>query len=150
MKKISVLLLVVMMLFAFTACDDNPNDEGSKIPMDTLKTLFKDVVGYSDFETGYAEDDSFTSSEGYSVIYSFSTQKQDSLITEWTIDIKSATKEGADTISFTISSKDLGSNIEVTIGENKYSVAASDIKDKTIITGFVGDDDEEEKTPLAN
>ena len=44
MKKISVLLLAVMMLFAFTACDDNPNDEGSKIPMDTLKTLFKEVV----------------------------------------------------------------------------------------------------------
>ena len=78
-----------------------------------------------------------------------STVKNGDSITEWVFDI-TATKEGADTISFTISSKDLGSNIEVTIGENKYSVAASDIKDKTIITGFVGDDDEEEKTPLAN
>ena len=151
MKKISVLLLAVMMLFAFTACDDNPNDEGSKIPMDTLKTLFKEVVGNSAFDISnpYYEDETFKSSEGYDVTYDMSTVKNGDSITEWVFDI-TATKEGADTISFTISSKDLGSNIEVTIGENKYSVAASDIKDKTIITGFVGDDDEEEKTPLAN
>ncbi len=148
MKKLLILFLALVAVFGFVACDNNPNDEGSDVPMDTLKTIFKEAVGNSDFDTGYLVDQPFDSTTGYHVIFDMNATKDGESITSWTIDINSATKEGADTISFVISSTDLGKNIEVTIGEEKYNVAANDIKGDTTIPGFVGDDDEEEQVPL--
>lgn len=148
MKKLLILFLALVAVFGFVACDNNPNDEGSDVPMDTLKTIFKEAVGNSDFQTPYLIDEEFESSTGYVVIYDMNSTTAGGSVTSWTIDINSATKEGADTISFVIRSTDLGKNIEVTIGEDKYNVAANDIKGDTTIPGFVGDDDEEEQVPL--
>lgn len=147
MKKISVLLLALMMLFAFTACDDNPNDETPDVPMDTLTAIFKAVISDVDTLIPYTEGD--VSVEGYEVSYKYTATVSSAVVSDWTVEVN-ATKEGADSISFIIKSEDLGKTIDVTIGENTYPVAANDIKGDTIISGFVGDDDEEEKTPLAN
>lgn len=148
MKKISVLLLALMMLFAFTACDDNPNDETPDVPMDTLTAIFKAVISdVTDTLIPYTEGD--VSVEGYEVSYKYTATVSSVVVSDWTVEVN-ATKEGADSISFIIKSEDLGKTIDVTIGENTYPVAANDIKGDTIISGFVGDDDEEEKTPLAN
>lgn len=148
MKKISVLLLALMMLFAFTACDDNPNDETPDVPMDTLTAIFKAVISdVTDTLIPYTEGD--VSVEGYEVSYKYTATVSSAVVSDWTVEVN-ATKEGADSISFIIKSEDLGKTIDVTIGENTYPVAANDIKGDTIISGFVGDDDEEEKTPLAN
>lgn len=148
MKKLLILFLALVTVFGFVACDNNPNEEASDVSMDILKTIFKEAVNHSDFLTGYLEDQPFTSSTGYSVVFDMNATKDGSTITAWTIDINSATKEGADTISFVIRSADLDKEIEVTIGEEKYKVRANDIKGDTIIDGFVGDDDEEEQTPV--
>ena len=148
MKKISVLLLAIMMLFAFTACDDNPNDETPDVPMDTLTAIFKAVI--SDVtDTLIPSTEGDVSVEGYEVSYKYTATVSSVVVSDWTVEVN-ATKEGADSISFIIKSEDLGKTIDVTIGENTYPVAANDIKGDTIISGFVGDDDEEEKTPLAN
>ena len=148
MKKISVLLLALMMLFAFTACDDNPNDETPDVPMDTLTAIFKAVI--SDVtDTFISPTEGDVSVEGYEVSYKYTATVSSAVVSGWTVEVN-ATKEGADSISFIIKSEDLGKTIDVTIGENTYPVAANDIKGDTIISGFVGDDDEEEKTPLAN
>ena len=148
MKKISVLLLALMMLFAFTACDDNPNDETPDVPMDTLTAIFKAVI--SDVtDTLISPTEGDVSVEGYEVSYKYTATVSSAVVSDWTVEV-TATKEGADSISFIIKSEDLGKTIDVTIGENTYPVAANDIKGDTIISGFVGDDDEEEKTPLAN
>ena len=148
MKKISVLLLALMMLFAFTACDDNPNDETPDVPMDTLTAIFKAVI--SDVtDTLISPTEGDVSVEGYEVSYKYTVTVSSAVVSGWTVEVN-ATKEGADSISFIIKSEDLGKTIDVTIGENTYPVAANDIKGDTIISGFVGDDDEEEKTPLAN
>lgn len=148
MKKLLILFLALVTVFGFVACDNNPNEEASDVPMDILKTIFKEAINNSDFSTGYLLDQQFTSSTGYFVVFDMNATKDGSTITAWTIDINSATKEGADTISFVIRSADLDKEIEVTIGEEKYKVRANDIKGDTIIDGFVGDDDEEEQTPV--
>ncbi len=146
MKKFAVLLLAVFMLFAFAACENNPNEESSDVPMATLSAMFKAVIG--DIDTAViAHTEGDVTVDGYAVSYTYDPTGSSGVISTWTVEIN-ATKEGADTIHFVISSADLGDEIEVTIGEEKYNVAANDIKADTIINGFVGDDDEEEQTPV--
>lgn len=147
MKKLLILFLALVTVFGFVACDNNPNEEASDVPMDTLKTIFKDVIFDVTDPLIPPPGEQTVTSDGYTVIYTFESEVSDSVVTSWDMTVN-ATKEGADTISFVISSADLGKEIEVTIGEEKYKVAANDIKADTIIQGFVGEDDEEEQTPV--
>lgn len=146
MKKLLILFLALVAVFGFVACDNNPNEEGSDVPMATLSAMFKAVIGDID-PAVIAHTEGDVTVDGYAVSYVYDPTGSSGVISTWTVEIN-ATKEGADTISFVISSADLGKEIEVTIGEEKYKVAANDIKADTIIQGFVGDDDEEEQTPV--
>lgn len=86
MKKISILLLAALMLFAFVACDENPNDETAIDPIFTndfsgtaaeLAEVFGEYTNMKDKGVttnggAYLKlDDDIDFSKGYNVSYTF-------------------------------------------------------------------------------
>ena len=160
MKKISVMLLAALMLFAFVACNDDANDgkvaalgaSDKKIAQDAYAAVVKalgtpaaDVPdGTTKVTVGNAE---------YTVKYSFDLTKADGADgadakDTWKISIEvSNDKEGdaAYKMTFELGSADLGKNITVKVNDDSYTVAANDIKNGKDIAGV--ETDPEEQTP---
>ena len=157
MKKISVLLLAVMMLFAFTACDNEPNKETPIISNEDLavaKDAYKAVIDDINSKTTTAGTDdpesaaggeqtlaSFTSGDkSYSVKYNLSYTFKDN----WSVTITVS----ADGYSMEFTATNSSTEITVTVGDKSYKVAAATITAGNTITGTVtADDDEEEQVP---
>ena len=157
MKKISVMLLAALMLFAFVACNDDAND-GKVAALGTsdkeiaqaayaavvkaLGTPIADVPdGTTKVTVGNAE---------YTVKYSFDLTKAAGADAKdtWKISIEVSngkTGDEAYKMTFELGSADLGKNITVKVNDDSYTVAANDIKNGKDIAGV--ETDPEEQTP---
>ena len=158
MKKISVMLLAALMLFAFTACDDNPNEDVVSISDPDLKiaqAAYTEVVKdiNSKFTTGTDDPEQAAGgkhditmnheSVNYDIEYDFShTKEGDTAV--WSVKVTVTADEYV--MTFTVGS-DSAENIEVTVGDATYTVGAVDLKGNNQIEGGVETDGEEATEP---
>ncbi len=156
MKKILILLLAGMMLFAFTACNNEPDKEEAAISakdLDVAVDAYKAVIDDINSKTAENGTDNpesaaggeqtlatFTSGDkSYSVKYNLSWTSKDN----WSVTI--TVSDDNYSMEFTVTNS--STEVTVTVNGKNYTVSASSITKGNTITGTVtADDDEEEQT----
>lgn len=157
MKKILILLLAGMMLFAFTACNNEPDKEEAAISakdLDVAEDAYKAVIDDINSKTAEPGTDNPESAAGgsqtlksfmsgdksYSVKYNLSWTSKDN----WSVTITVS----ADGYSMEFTVTNSSTEITVTVNGKNYTVLASSITKENTITGTVtADDEEEEQVP---
>lgn len=157
MKKISVILLAALMLFAFVACNDDANDgkvaalgaSDKKIAQEAYAAVVK-ALGTPDKDVPETalKDKVEVDNVEYTVKYSFDlTEAAGAAKDTWKISIEvSNGKKGDEAykMTFELGSADLGKNITVKVNDDSYTVAANDIKGDNKIGGIETDAPEQE------
>ena len=160
MKKISVMLLAALMLFAFVACNDDANDgkvaalgaSDKKIAQEAYAAVVKDLGTPSDDVTDKTLNKVNVDNVDYTVKYSFDLTEAtgaDAKAT-WKISIEvtnGKTGDEAYKMTFELGSADLDKNITVKVNDDSYTVAAADIKGDNKIGGIETTDDPEKEDP---
>ena len=160
MKKISVMLLAALMLFAFVACNDDANDgkvaalgaSDKKIAQEAYAAVVKDLGTPSGDVTDKTLADVKVDNVDYTVKYSFDLTKAtgaDAKAT-WKISIEVTNDKAGDEaykMTFELGSADLDKNITVKVNDDSYTVAAADIKGDNKIGGIETTDDPEKEDP---
>ena len=157
MKKFIVLLSIVAMLFAFTACDDDPNNDTPASGIsDTDMTIAKNAyaaavddinsklpTGTDDPEESAGGEHSVTFKEGtktYKVDYTFTYTAGDTAEEAvWNLRIEVTSDDYS--MSFDVGS-DSSERVGVTVNTDKYDVGAIDIKNGKYINGVDTDNPE--------
>ena len=158
MKKISVILLAALMLFAFVACNDDANDgkvaalgaSDKKIAQEAYAAVVK-ALGTPDKDVPETalKDKVEVDNVEYTVKYSFDLTKATGADAKdtWKISIEVSngkTGDEAYKMTFELGSADLDKNITVKVNDDSYTVAANDIKGDNKIGGIETDAPEQE------
>ena len=158
MKKISVMLLAALMLFAFVACNDDANDgkvaalgtSDKEIAQAAYAAVVKDLGTPADDVTDKTLADKVkVDNVEYTVKYSFDLTKATGADAKdtWKISIEVSngkTGDEAYKMTFELGSADLDKNITVKVNDDSYTVAANDIKGDNKIGGIETDAPEQE------
>ena len=157
MKKISVILLAALMLFAFVACNDDANDGKvaalSASDKEIAQAAYAAVVTDLGTPTDDVPDKTIAKVKvgdaEYTVKYSFDLTKAAGADAKdtWKISIEVSngkTGDEAYKMTFELGSADLGKNITVKVNDDSYTVAANDIKGDNKIGGIETDAPEQE------
>ena len=158
MKKISVMLLAALMLFAFVACNDDANDgkvaalgaSDKKIAQEAYAAVVKALGTPADDVTDKTLADKVkVDNVEYTVKYSFDLTKATGADAKdtWKISIEVSngkTGDEAYKMTFELGSADLDKNITVKVNDDSYTVAANDIKGDNKIGGIETDAPEQE------
>ena len=159
MKKISVMLLAALMLFAFVACNDDAND-GKVAALgasdkEIAQAAYAAVVNALGTPTESKENQTTEATvDGvkYTVKYSFDLTKATGADAKdtWKISIEVSngkTGDEAYKMTFELGSADLDKNITVKVNDDSYTVAANDIKGNNNIAGVETTDPAEDQDP---
>ena len=158
MKKISVMLLAALMLFAFVACNDDANDgkvaalgtSDKEIAQAAYAAVVKDLgTPADDVNNETLADKVKVDNVEYTVKYSFDLTKATGADAKdtWKISIEVSngkTGDEAYKMTFELGSADLDKNITVKVNDDSYTVAANDIKGDNKIGGIETDAPEQE------
>ncbi len=158
MKKISVMLLAALMLFAFVACNDDANDgkvaalgtSDKEIAQAAYAAVVKDLGTPADDVTNKPLADKVNvDNVEYTVKYSFDLTKATGADAKYTWKISIEVSNGktgdeAYKMTFELGSADLDKNITVKVNDDSYTVAANDIKGDNKIGGIETDAPEQE------
>ena len=148
MKKLIVIAFSAMMLFAFTACENNPNTtvgDISSTDLNIAKSAYAAVISHLN-ETGVDQAESAeqeiptritVESNSYTVKYQLSSPTAVNI-----------TVTGEDNYVMTFSYENGDATIEVTVNDDKYTVQANSITNGVEISDTTGTDDDEEEEVL--